>query len=90
MSKRQEEDSRTYVLSYPRRIRLARFGLIVLLTVAALVRWVQAWIAFVRPVVLYAKNTSQAIDFLNAQPLRPLISAHLSLILVAGAIAFIY
>ncbi len=90
MAKRQEEDNLTYALSYPRRIRLARFGLIVLLTAAALVRWVQAWIAFVRPVVLYAKNTSQAIDFLNVQPLRPLISAHLSLILVAGAIAFIY
>lgn len=90
MAELQVEDSPTYILSYPRRVRLARFGLVALLTIAALVRWALAWIAFLRPVVLYANNSSQAIDLLNVQPLRPLIAAHVGLILVAGAIAFIY
>ena len=86
----QEEESPTYVLSYPRRVRLVRFGLAALLIIAALVRWALVWIAFLRPIVLYARNSSHAIDMLNGQPLRPLISAHLGLILVAGAVAFIY
>jgi hypothetical protein len=72
----------TYILSYPRWIRLARFGMVVLLVTAAVVRWALAWVRFVLPLI-------QGSD-LATQPLRPLFAAHLSLLFAAGAVAFVY
>jgi hypothetical protein len=98
MTKLQGEDHPTYVLSYPRWIRWSRTGAVVLLVGMALVRWILAWVNFVRPLIMLMDNTSwgtaqgsQALlQTLGAQPLRPLISANLSLLLVAGALAFLY
>jgi hypothetical protein len=98
MAKPQSDDRPTYVLSYPRWVRLSRIGAAVLLAGVALVGWVLAWVSFLGPVVQAmstAAGTSQEtgqilLKTLAAQPLRPLVSAHLSLLLVAGAIAFLY
>lgn len=90
MAKLQGEDRPTYVLSYPRPVRLIRLIMVALLTVAALVRWVQVWVAFLRPVIMAADTPGGALDALSTQPLRPLISAHVGLVLVAGALGFLY
>jgi hypothetical protein len=90
MARLQGDDKPTYILSYPRRVRLGRIGAVILLVGVAVVRWVLAWIAFVRPVIEAASTSANRLDVLTAQPLRPLIAAHLSLVLVAGAVAFLY
>jgi len=98
MAKPQGEDLPTYILSYPRRIRWSRSGAVLALVVVVLVRWVLAWIGFLRPVLEVMGSTAWGTsegsrllaDTLAAQPLRPLLSAHLSLLFVAGAIAFLY
>jgi hypothetical protein len=90
MARLQGDDKPTYILSYPRWVRLGRIGAVVLLVGVALVRWVLAWISFVRPVIEAASTSANRLDILAAQPLRPLIAAHLSLLLVAGAVAFLY
>ena len=89
-TKLEGNDRPTYVLSYPRSIRMVRMGLIALLTVAALVHWVLAWINFVRPVGQAIGLSVDVIDAVAAQPLRPLFSAHLSLLLVVWALSFVY
>jgi hypothetical protein len=98
MAKLQGEDLPTYILSYPRRIRWIRSGGVFTLVILVLVRWVLAWIGFLRPVLEVMGSTAWGTsegsrllaDTLAAQPLRPLLSAHLSLLFVAGAIAFLY
>lgn len=90
MARLQGDDKPTYILSYPRWVRLGRIGIVVLLVGVALVRWVLAWIGFVRPVIEAVSTSANRLDILAAQPLRPLIAAHLSLLLVAGAVAFLY
>jgi hypothetical protein len=97
-NKLQDEEKPTYILSYSRWVRLGRFALIVVLIVAALVRWGMAWVHFVRPAVVNAGGAGeparvvlrQFLDILAFQPLRPLIAAHLGLVLTAVALAFVY
>jgi len=98
MAKPQEEDHPTYILSYARRVRWSRSGAVLALVILVLVRWVLAWISFLRPVIEVMSGTAWGTsegsrllaETLAAQPLRPLLSAHLSLLFVAGAIAFLY
>ncbi|MFN2289658.1 MAG: hypothetical protein ACK2UC_00580 [Anaerolineae bacterium] len=90
MARLQGDDKPTYILSYGRWVRLGRLGAVILLAGVALVRWALAWISFVRPVLEAFSTSANRLDVLAAQPLRPLIAAHLSLVLVAGAIAFLY
>ena len=82
MFKLQREEQPTYILSYPRRVRLARLGMVILLAAAAIVGWVLAWIRFILPL-------TQGGD-LASQPLRPLLSAHLSLLSATAAMALVY
>jgi hypothetical protein len=97
MNRLQGEDRPTYILGYPRWVRLSRIGGTVLLVGAVLVRLVLAWVHLVRPLLAAVQATSgdpaeigQALSqALAAQPLRPFLSVHLSLILVAGALAFL-
>jgi hypothetical protein len=90
MARLHGEDKPTYILSYPRWVRLGRTGAVLLLTGVALVRWALAWIGVVRPVIEAASTSANRLDVLAAQPLRPLIAAHVSLLLVAGVVAFLY
>ena len=103
MAKRQGDEAGTSsgpteILSYPRWVRWSRAGAILLLMAIVLVRWVLAWVQFLQPVIQAYQSSSGAFAELRqilghtlaAQPLRPLISAHVSLLVVAGAIAFIY
>jgi hypothetical protein len=98
MAKLKGEDRPTYILSYPRAVRWGRTGLVALLAGAALVRWALAWVRFVRPLIQAAGAGLEApaepgrvfLDVLATQPLRPLIAAHLGLLLVAAALAFVY
>lgn len=96
--KRIEKGERpTYVLTYSRPLRLARLALIMVLVAAAVVNWVLAWIRFWEPVILALRTMDPAagwgrvlLEALAAQPLRPFLSAHLSLLLTAGAVALVY
>jgi hypothetical protein len=98
MSKLEGDDRPTYILGYARWVRWVRLGMAILLVGVALLRWIVAWVAFVRPLVhaaSVASSTSAAlgqvlIATLAAQPLRPLVAAHLGLVLVAGAVAFLF
>jgi hypothetical protein len=98
MTELKEEDKPTYVLSYPRWVRLVRLGLVVLLAGTALARWIMAWINFFRPVIQAVRGATETLSELapllgqviTAQPLRPLLAAHLGLILTLGSIACIY
>lgn len=98
MTKLEGDERPTYVLNYARWVNWIRTGAVLLLMGAVLVRWVLAWVRFLRPVVQAATSSAGAssdlgrivVETLAAQPLRPLISVHLSLLLVAGALAFIY
>ncbi len=85
-----KEDRPSYVLSYPRWVRLLRAGLVVLLLAGALVRWAVAWLRFLLPVIEGLGDSASALDLLAAQPLWPLIAAHLGLPLAAGAVAVVY
>jgi hypothetical protein len=82
MTKLSKEDRPTYILSYPGWIRWGRIGLVLLLSGAALVRWVLEWVHFVRPLARGAELIPQA--------LRPLAAGHVGLLLTAGAVAFVY
>jgi hypothetical protein len=94
MTKLEGDERPTYVLDYPRWVRWSRTGAILLLLGAAVARWILAWVRFLQPVVQAATASSDLgrilVDTLAAQPLRPIISVHLSLALAAGAIAFVY
>ncbi len=98
MDEHEGNDRPTYILSYSRWVSLARLGLAILLLAVALVRLVLAWVRFLRPllppVVDWVWGTTQTFppvqDIVSAQLLRPFVAAHLSLLFVAGAIAFLY
>ncbi|MGD2040906.1 MAG: hypothetical protein PVH11_08775 [Anaerolineae bacterium] len=90
MIKLQGDDRPTYILRYPRMIRWTKGGLILFLVIAALLQWGSAWVRYLRPVIEVIGTSIDPIPVLTAQPLRPLIGAHLSLLFVAGAIAFLY
>lgn len=86
-----DRESPTYVLSYPRPVRLVRGAAILILIAGAVANWALAWVRFARPAVeaaLAAPGELQAtlrlvLDQLAAQPLRPLLAAHLGLLLAA-------
>ncbi len=88
----------TYILSYPRWVRWSRTGGVLLLAGLALLRWVVTWVRFLQPAIQAARSSGGAfsesgqilVETLAAQPLLPLLSAHLALLMVAGAIAFAY
>jgi hypothetical protein len=87
----------TYVLSYPRPVRLARVVFAMVLAVGGLGNWVLAWIRLIRPVVDAVTAVPQGsawgpvlLDALAAQPLRSLIAAHVSLLLAYWAIRIVY
>jgi hypothetical protein len=90
MIKLQQDERPTYVLNYPRVLRWAKNGTIILLVGIALVRWALAWGRFLLPVIQAVVEQTDAAQILLAQPLRPLISAHVSLLLVTGAVALVY
>jgi hypothetical protein len=90
MIKLQKDDRPTYVLSYPRWVRLGRSGLVVLLMGAAVIRWALAWVHFVLPIVQNAGSSIPILQLVAAQPLRPLIAAHLGLPLAGGAVAIVF
>lgn len=80
----------TYILSYPRPWRLARTALIVVLIGAALAQWLLAWVRFLGPILPVAGQGGDLLDALAAQPIRPLLSAHMSLFLVAWSLNVLY
>ena len=98
MAKLQGDNLPTYILSYSRRVSLIRTGAVILLVGVALGRWVLAWIAFLRPALEVMSRTAWGtpegsrllLDTVAAQPLRPLVAAHLGLLFTAGALAVIY
>ena len=98
MAKLQGDNLPTYVLSYSRRVSLIRTGAVILLVGIALGRWVLAWISFLRPAIDVMSRTAWGtsegsrllFDTVAAQPLRPLVAAHIGILLTAGALAFIY
>jgi hypothetical protein len=98
MTKLQGDDLPTYILSYSRWVSMSRNGAVILLVGVALVRWVLAWVDFFRPLIEVMNRTAWGspegsqilVNTLAAQPLRPLVAANLGLLLVAGAIAFLY
>ena len=92
-----EGERPTYVLSYSRPLRLARLALALVLVAGATVNWVLAWIRFLEPAIQAVQATDPAagwgrvlLDALAAQPLRPLVAAHVSLLLTTAAIAMLY
>lgn len=82
MTRLSKEDRPTYILSYPGWVRWGRIGLVLLLIGAALVRWALEWVHFVGPLARGAELIPQAV--------RPLVAAHVGLLLTAGAVAFVY
>ena len=90
MTELKGEDQPTYVLSYPRPVRLTRLGLVVLLAGAALANWLLAWVRFLRPVIAAVSDSLDPFAVLAAQPLRPLLAAHIGLALVAAALGLVY
>lgn len=90
MIRLQKNDWPTYVLSYTRWVRLGRAGLVVLLLGAAVVRWALAWVHFVLPIIQGAGGSAPILQRMAAQPMRPLLAAHVGLLLAAGAVAVVY
>jgi hypothetical protein len=98
MRKLAKDKAPSYVLSYPRWLRLGREALAILLLAAALVQYTLAWVHFLWPIMLSLRRASQAArplgpalaGALAAQPLRPLIAAHVALPLAAAAVAIVY
>lgn len=94
---KEDGERPSYVLSYSRRLRLARLAGALVLVAGAVVNWALAWIRFLEPVIDALRTMAPAagwgrvlLDALAAQPLRPLVAAHLSLLLTAGALAVLY
>lgn len=92
-----EGERPTYVLSYSRPLRLARLALALVLVAGATVNWVLDWIRFLEPAIQAVQAMEPAagwgrvlLDALAAQPLRPLVAAHVSLLLTTAAIAMLY
>lgn len=94
---KEDGERPTYVLTYSRRLRFARLALALVLVAGAMINWALAWFDFLGPVVDAMDAMDPAagwgrvlLDALAARPLRPLIAAHLSLFLTAGALALLY
>ena len=98
MAKLQGDNLPTYILSYSRRVSLIRTSAVILLVGIALGRWVLAWITFLRPALEVMSRTAWGtpegsrllLDTITSQPLRPLVAAHIGLLLTAGALALLY
>jgi hypothetical protein len=98
MAKLQGDNLPSYILSYSRWVSIIRTGAAILLAGIAIGRWVLAWVNFSRPALEVMSRTAWGtpegsrllFDTVAAQPLRPLIAAHLGLLLTAGALAFLY
>ncbi len=88
------EAAPAYVLSYPRRVRLARTAVTVVLTVSAVATWILAWMRFAGPAVEVLLTSTADFDpvmrllgeTLARQPLRPFLAANLGLLLTAWAV----
>lgn len=98
MAKLQGDNLPSYILSYSRWGSIIRTGIAILLAGVALGRWVLAWVHFLRPAIEVMSRTAWGtpegsrllLDTLAAQPLRPLVAAHVGLLLTGGALALIY
>jgi hypothetical protein len=85
----------TYVLGYPRPVRLARTAVTVVLAMAAVANWILAWIRFAGPALEAASGAGAGLqpalrifaEALALQPLRPFLAAHLGLLLTAWALS---
>jgi hypothetical protein len=91
------EGAPTYVLTYTRPVRLARTAVTVLLAGAAVANWILAWIGFAGPATKAAFASGAGllpamellVEALGLQPLRPLLAAHLGLLLTAWALSIL-
>jgi hypothetical protein len=90
MIKLQGDEKPTYVLSYARRVRWGRAALVAVLIGAAVARWVLAWVHYAVPFFEGIRASVPLGNVLAAVPVRPLIAAHLGLLLAAGAVAIVY
>jgi len=98
MTKLQGDNRPSYILNYSRWVPIIRTGAAILLAGVALGSLIMAWVKFLRPVIDVMSQTSWGtpegsrllLDTVAAQPLRPLVSAHVGLLLMIGALAFIY
>jgi len=98
MAKLQGDNLPSYILSYSRWVSIIRIGIAILLAGVAVGRWVVAWVSFLRPAVDVMGRTAWGtpegirllLDTVVAQPLRPLIAAHVGILLTAGALALLY
>jgi hypothetical protein len=98
MAKLQGDNLPSYILSYSRWVSIIRIGTAIVLAGVAVGRWVVAWMNFLRPVVEVMGRTAWGtpegirlvLDSVAAQPLRPLIAAHIGILLTAGALALLY
>ena len=98
MAKLQGENLPSYILGYSRWVSIIRIGAVILLAGVAVGRWVLAWVNFSRPVIEVMSRTAWGtpegsrllLDTVTAQPLRPLVAAHIGLLLTAGALALLY
>jgi hypothetical protein len=97
MDEREGDDRPTYILTYARWVTPARMAFAILLLGVAVVRLVVDWVRILKPVlppvVDWVWGTTQEfppVADLVGNQLRPFVAAHLSLVFVAGAIAFLY
>ena len=79
----------TYILSYPRPVRLARSALVVILLGIAGLSWLLAWVQFLLPLIETARTSGDLIAALTARPLRPLLSANLGLLLMLFTVGLV-
>lgn len=87
----------TYILRYPRWVRIVRIGSAVTLMGAAVASWILAWIGFVRPLVQYVKTLTASSTAwgtalwqgLSVQAWHPFLGAHAGLVLVAAFVPFL-
>jgi hypothetical protein len=98
MTKLQGDNLPSYILSYSRWVSIIRTGAAILLAGIAIGRWALSWVNFLRPALEVMSRTAWGtpegsrllFDTVAAQPLRPLIAAHVGLLLTAGSLAFLY
>jgi hypothetical protein len=98
MAKLEGDNLPSYILSYSRWVSIIRTGAAILLAGIAIGRWVLAWVNFLRPAIDVMSRTAWGtregsrllLDTIVAQPLRPLVAAHVGILLTAGALAFLY
>jgi hypothetical protein len=76
-----EQDTRSYTLSYPWPVRVSRASLALGLAGAAVARCAVAWVQFGGPLLRGGA--------LADQPIRPLLAAHLGLLITVWSVGFI-